>query len=330
MRNNQYFITAKNIKRGDMIIETKARYAGKRVAEVKEGRVNMRLTFEDRSFAAIRKDKAIMIEKPLGDDFSFVPTAEIIEANGERVVVEVTCATCEALQSSGRPNELCMTHAFQKERAREEWQKRNGIGTIERGVMYGETKQQYIVTLWKDGLVFEHRPFSSFQAALTWIIHNNYWYDGTPTSSFKKVKKELVTMPGCADCREARDMRADGWPCYCGVHEKTDEHYAMPLAKAAPACDDECTVCGKGFDVSPLRDDTAPKMTEEQIERAVERKIDRLDRKFMKSEMTQAEYDAAMREIHEWSEAQYAEAAPAKYTDCKLCELKIGAHTHKS
>lgn len=47
-------------------------------------------------------------------------------------------------------------------------------------------------------------------------------------------------------------------------------------------------------------------MTEDQIERAVERKVDSLDRMFMSTDMTQDAYDKAMKDIHAWAEAQYA------------------------
>lgn len=54
---------------------------------------------------------------------------------------------------------------------------------------------------------------------------------------------------------------------------------------------------------------TAP-MTEEQIERAVERKTDALDRVFMATgtTMTQAEYNAESAKITAWAEAQYLTA----------------------
>lgn len=47
-------------------------------------------------------------------------------------------------------------------------------------------------------------------------------------------------------------------------------------------------------------------MTEEQIERTVEAKIDRLDKRFMRHtpRMTQAEYDAEMAEIRRWEETE--------------------------
>ncbi len=48
-------------------------------------------------------------------------------------------------------------------------------------------------------------------------------------------------------------------------------------------------------------------MTEEQIERRVEAMIDRLDERFMSDpELTQEAYDARIREIDAWAEAQYA------------------------
>lgn len=46
-------------------------------------------------------------------------------------------------------------------------------------------------------------------------------------------------------------------------------------------------------------------MTEDQIERRVERLFDALDRRFMNSAMTQAEYDAAAADISAWADAQY-------------------------
>jgi hypothetical protein len=48
-------------------------------------------------------------------------------------------------------------------------------------------------------------------------------------------------------------------------------------------------------------------MTEEQIERIVERNFDKLDARFMRdgSTMTQAEYDAASAAIHRWAENEY-------------------------
>jgi hypothetical protein len=52
-------------------------------------------------------------------------------------------------------------------------------------------------------------------------------------------------------------------------------------------------------------------MTEDQIERAVERLIDSLDQQFLTSNMTQAAYDAAMREIDQWAEQQLARRTAA-------------------
>lgn len=47
-------------------------------------------------------------------------------------------------------------------------------------------------------------------------------------------------------------------------------------------------------------------MTEHEIELKVERMVDRLDARFMRGDMTQAEYDAKMREINQWAEEEYA------------------------
>jgi len=44
--------------------------------------------------------------------------------------------------------------------------------------------------------------------------------------------------------------------------------------------------------------------TEEKIERAVERKVDCLDARFLNSPMTQQEYDAEMRAISRWADAE--------------------------
>lgn len=48
-------------------------------------------------------------------------------------------------------------------------------------------------------------------------------------------------------------------------------------------------------------------MTEEQIERAVERKVDSLDNRFIRSgsTMTQEEYNAEQKAIARWAEDQY-------------------------
>lgn len=47
-------------------------------------------------------------------------------------------------------------------------------------------------------------------------------------------------------------------------------------------------------------------MTEEQIEAWVERQVDRLDNRFLTSDMTQAEYDAAMEQIDKESRSMLA------------------------
>jgi uncharacterized coiled-coil protein SlyX len=46
-------------------------------------------------------------------------------------------------------------------------------------------------------------------------------------------------------------------------------------------------------------------MTEEQIERLAERKMDVLDRRYIEREMTEAEYQAAVMELNRWVERQY-------------------------
>lgn len=46
-------------------------------------------------------------------------------------------------------------------------------------------------------------------------------------------------------------------------------------------------------------------MTEEQIERYVERMMDHLDRVFLAGQMTQKNYDLAVKEVHAWAEAKY-------------------------
>lgn len=45
-------------------------------------------------------------------------------------------------------------------------------------------------------------------------------------------------------------------------------------------------------------------MTEDQIERHVELQVDRLDRRFLSSPMTQSQYDSAMREIRAWADVR--------------------------
>lgn len=50
-------------------------------------------------------------------------------------------------------------------------------------------------------------------------------------------------------------------------------------------------------------------MTEEQIERRVEHLFNRLDARLMDGQMTQAEYDAEAKRIHEWAEERYRRIA---------------------
>lgn len=44
--------------------------------------------------------------------------------------------------------------------------------------------------------------------------------------------------------------------------------------------------------------------TEDELERAVERKVDALDKQFLNSPMSQREYDEAMRSIDNWATMQ--------------------------
>lgn len=53
-------------------------------------------------------------------------------------------------------------------------------------------------------------------------------------------------------------------------------------------------------------------MTEEQIERRVERQIDALDTRYMAGELTEAQYDAEMRRIDAEASAAYAVIAKAR------------------
>lgn len=50
-------------------------------------------------------------------------------------------------------------------------------------------------------------------------------------------------------------------------------------------------------------------MTEEQIERSVEVKMNAADNALMNGRMTQAEYDAHVKELNRWSENQYRSAS---------------------
>ena len=45
-------------------------------------------------------------------------------------------------------------------------------------------------------------------------------------------------------------------------------------------------------------------MTEEQVERIVERITDSVDRAFMRGDFGQEAYDKTMRELNEWAEAK--------------------------
>lgn len=54
-------------------------------------------------------------------------------------------------------------------------------------------------------------------------------------------------------------------------------------------------------------------MTEEQIERRVELATDSIDRRYMNTDMTTAEYEVEMGKLNEWAEQQYdmlAKVAP--------------------
>jgi hypothetical protein len=52
-------------------------------------------------------------------------------------------------------------------------------------------------------------------------------------------------------------------------------------------------------------------MTEDQIERSVELKTNAADNALMSGRMTQAEYDAHMREITRWADNMVERTAPA-------------------
>jgi len=49
----------------------------------------------------------------------------------------------------------------------------------------------------------------------------------------------------------------------------------------------------------------ASKLTEEQIERRVERITDSLDRQLMNNSLTQEEYDAEIKHLDQWANEQY-------------------------
>jgi hypothetical protein len=50
-------------------------------------------------------------------------------------------------------------------------------------------------------------------------------------------------------------------------------------------------------------------MTEDQIERRVEKMTDSLDRQFLAGHISQKDYDHAMRELGQWAERQPRERA---------------------
>ncbi len=52
-------------------------------------------------------------------------------------------------------------------------------------------------------------------------------------------------------------------------------------------------------------------MTEDQIERRVETRVDTADRAFVTGRITQEEYDRQIRAIHDWAGAQYAQKRSA-------------------
>lgn len=58
-------------------------------------------------------------------------------------------------------------------------------------------------------------------------------------------------------------------------------------------------------------------MTEDQIECTVENRVDEIDWRFMNTAMSQADYDAAMRRIHDWAENQYRKPAILR-TSCPM------------
>ncbi len=56
-------------------------------------------------------------------------------------------------------------------------------------------------------------------------------------------------------------------------------------------------------------------MTEDQIERRVEKMTDHLDHLFTSGAMARKEYDHAIRELDEWASAQYARAKFSRSAD---------------
>jgi hypothetical protein len=56
-------------------------------------------------------------------------------------------------------------------------------------------------------------------------------------------------------------------------------------------------------------------MTEDQIERAVERQFDSLNAQLMNGSLTQSRYDAASKRISRWAELEYARTEYERRTD---------------
>ena len=54
------------------------------------------------------------------------------------------------------------------------------------------------------------------------------------------------------------------------------------------------------------------KMTEEEIERKVERFVDHVDRLYVTGTIDQAAYDGTLRDLNEWADYQYRLAAAVK------------------
>lgn len=60
-------------------------------------------------------------------------------------------------------------------------------------------------------------------------------------------------------------------------------------------------------------------LTEDQIERHVERMIDRLDVRFVRGALTQAEYDLRMRAIDDWAQREY----PFSRTANRIVDMQV-------
>lgn len=56
-------------------------------------------------------------------------------------------------------------------------------------------------------------------------------------------------------------------------------------------------------------------MTEDQIERIAERQMDKLDRLFTKGMITEAEYDAEVKELDKWCADEYRNARARQYRE---------------